>query len=152
VVAAAERAHFLALATPRLRGHAAGLGVQHLALLLDALQVGRLAPTLRHGPARAAGEHFVHLRVAELDVPGASDAGRDVLEEGIGQALLQIGRERLAHQPGVQAAHPAGDVEAHAAGRHHAAGVGVEGRHAADRKTVTPVRVRHRERAGHDAR
>ena len=49
----------------------------------------------------------------------------------------------VLHQPGVQAAHTAGNIEADAAGRDHAALVGVEGRHAADGKAITPVRIGH---------
>ncbi len=46
-------------------------------------------------------------------------------------------------QPGQHGAHAAGNIEADAAGRHHAARVGVEGGDAADRKAVAPMGVRH---------
>ena len=54
MVAAAQRAHLVALALFGLLRHVARLGVQHLAVLLDALEVGRRAPAALDRPLRAA--------------------------------------------------------------------------------------------------
>ncbi len=53
--------------------------------------------------------------------------------------MLDLGRRNA----GRHGAHTAGDVKADAAGGNDAALLRVERRHAADRKAVAPVRVRH---------
>ena len=81
---------------------------------------------------------------ANFGWPGAAHAGGYGLEQGVGQPRL----DRLGFGPfkaGKQVADAAGDVEADAAGRDDAAGLGVERGDAADRKTVAPMGVGHGE-------
>ncbi len=47
--------------------------------------------------------------------------------------------------------HAAGNVEADPAGRYNTALIGIEGGNAADRKTITPMRIRHHIRSLDDA-
>ena len=150
VVAAAERTHLVALALFRLRRDATGLGVLHLPVLLDSLEILGHAPAALHRPRGSAREHRVHLRVAEADLAGAADARGDGTGELVRERLLHRHHVR-ARQSGVQAAHAAGNVEAHSARRHYPALVRVECSHAADRKSVAPVRVRHGVGRLHDA-
>jgi hypothetical protein len=92
---------------------------------------------------RATPEHVVHFPRPEVDMPGTAQPGGHPAEQFIGERLPGE-RDVIRAQPGVQAAHAAGDIETDAAGRDDPALLGIEGRHAADRETVTPVRVRHR--------
>jgi hypothetical protein len=77
MVARAERAHFLALAMPRTPRHGIVLGARHLPAFLNAVEVFGAAITLRDGPARAAGEHAIHVDLVERDAPGAAQPRRD---------------------------------------------------------------------------
>ncbi len=83
--------------------------------------------------------------------PGAADAGGDFAEQGIGEILLH-GFDVRTPQSRVQGPDAAGDVKAHAARGHHAAGLRIERGHAADGKAVAPVRIRHRVRRLDDPR
>jgi hypothetical protein len=142
MVSAAERAHLVALAMLRALRHAAGLGVQHLAVLLDALEVLVSAPAAPDRPLGAAAQHGIGLVLAETNRARAAEASRDAMTERVGERPLHR-QDVVARKAGMQAAHAAGDVESHAARRYDAALVGVERRHAADREAVAPVRVGH---------
>ncbi len=144
VVAAAERAHLIALALLRRLGDAVGASPRHRAAFLDALQVLGCSPASSPGPARAFAQHCVDLALAEGDGPRASDAGRNAGKERIGETRV-LGLDIAARETRVQAAHPAGDVESDAARRDDAALLGIERRDPADRKSVSPVRIGHRE-------
>ena len=142
MVARAERPDLLVLALLGLVGHAFGPGPGHHAPLLDTVQVGRLAIAALDRPPGAAAQHLVHLFVVQAQLPGAAHAGGYGLEQGVGQPRL----DRLgfgSFKAGKQVADAAGDVEADAAGRDDAAGLGVERGDAADRKTVAPMGVGH---------
>ena len=80
-----------------------------------------------------------------MHLPGAAHARGDGVEQRIGELLLQW-RDVTACQPGVQASHAARDVEADTTRRDHPILVGIERSHAADRKAVAPVSIRHRVR------
>ena len=62
----------------------------------------------------------IHVKIVELYL--AADPHRDVIEQGLGELLLD-GRHVLLRQVGPQQPHPAVDVETHAARRHHGLGV-----------------------------
>ena len=89
MVARTERAHFLALAMPRTLRHGIGLGARHLPAFLNAVEVFGAAITLRDGPARAAGEHAIHVDLVE-GAPGAAQPRRDRPEQAIRQGLLAV--------------------------------------------------------------
>jgi hypothetical protein len=77
-----------------------------------------------------------------MDPPGAAHAGRHAVVEHLGK----LGLHRLdirARQAGGECAHPAGDIEAHPARRHHAAIGRIECRDPAYGETITPVGVGH---------
>ena len=151
MVPRAQCPHLVFLTLLRLVGHFAGLGVQHLAALLDAIEVGLVAPAALDRPLRAAREHRIHLLGIQPDRAGAADARRDVLEQRVGERALHR-LDICPGEPGVQAAHAARNVEAHTAGRHHAAALGVKGGDTTDGKAVTPVSIGHRIRRTDDAR
>jgi len=142
VVAAPQGAHLVALPfLGTLRNHLR-VGARHPALLLDALEVRSDSPTALDRPARTAGEHRVHPRGFEANGAGAAHARRDAGIQGFRQ--LPLHRDDVgAVQSRMQAAHSAGDVEADAARGNHAALIGIESGDAADRKAVSPVRIRH---------
>ena len=142
MVAGTQRADLVALAALGLVRHLAGFGSGHAAMLLDTIQIGRTAVAVLDRPARAAAQHRIHLVRIQPQRAGAAHTGRDVCEQAVGQPLLER-RNLVCPEPGVEGAHAAGNVEPHPAGRHHAAGVGIERCHPADRKAVAPVRVRH---------
>ena len=120
VVARAERAHLVALPVLRRVGHLRGIGAGHRAVLLDARQVVRAAVALLDRPARAARQHRVHPGGVEPQRAGAAEARRDAREQRVGEPDFTASTS-VGGQAGVQRAHAAGDVEAHAAGRHDAA-------------------------------
>ena len=94
-------------------------------------------------PARAAGQHGVRFASIQVHAAALAEPGRDGIEQGLDQRCLdclQLG----AGEPGAEHAHTAGDIEADATGRHHAAGGRIEGRHATDRKAIARMRVRQR--------
>ena len=142
VVSAAECAHLFPLASLGLLRNAVRYRVKHLTAFLDALEIRRDSPTLLDGPLRTANEHCVHLVRVEADRAGAANAGRNPLVKRVRERLLDR-HDIGALQARVQATHAAGNVEADAAGRRHAALGGIERGHAPDRKTVAPVRIRH---------
>src|SRR5262249_53275786 len=135
VIAGAQRAHLLALALAGAGRDDIGLGAWHGAALFDAVEILGAPVALLDGPAGAAFEHPVHRRLVERDLPRAADAGRDRQEQTLGERLLAV-RQIIDSEAGQQRAHPAGDVEPDAAGRHDPALVWVEGRDAADREAV----------------
>ena len=151
MVARTERAHLVALALLGMGRDVAGLGVRHPAVLLDTIEIGGGAEAPFDGPLRAAREHGVHLVRVQAEGAGAADAGGNLAVERLGQRLLRR-QDVVLRQPGMQAAYPAGNVEAHAAGRNHTACVRVERGHAADGKAVTPVGIGHGVRRLDDAR
>src|SRR5690606_24648928 len=140
VIAAAESAHLFALALPGERRHVARPGVRHLPALLDSLEVHGGAVAALDRPLRAARQHGVHLLVVEADGAGAAEARRNAARKLVGERLLHR-TNVLSPQARMRAAHAAGDVEAHAAGRDHAAFAGIERGNPADRKAVAPVRI-----------
>ncbi len=142
MVAGPEGADLVTLAALGLVGNFVRLGAGHAAVFLDALDVGIAAVAVFDRPARAAAQHRVHFAGVEAQQAGAAQAGRDVGEQAVGKPLLERSDVR-GLQPGVQGAHAAGNVESHPASRHHAALVGIERRHPADRETVAPVCVGH---------
>ena len=78
----------------------------------------------------------------ERDRARAADAGRDLAKQRVGERFLD-GQDVCDLKPGQHRADAAGDVEADAARRYDATLIRIEGRNAADRKTVAPVRIRH---------
>ena len=95
MVARAERAHLVALASAGLFRDRLRLRAFHAPLFLDTLEVFAVAPAAVHRPAGAAREHGVHAGFVEVDASGAAETGRDAAVEGVGQAFLDrldIGR------------------------------------------------------------
>src|SRR5574340_1824222 len=113
-------------------------------MLLDAIEISRAAVAVLDCPARAAAQHCIHLACVQAQLAGAAQTGRDVGEQAVGEPLLER-LDLVRSESGVQRAHPAGDVEPDPAGGYHAAFVGIECRHTADRKAVAPVCVRSEE-------
>ncbi len=151
VVAGAERSHLVALPPLGRIGDPGGIGAGHRAALLDALEILRPSVAAIDSPARPAAEHRVHLRRSEPQRAGAAHACRYARKQRVRQQSLHR-LDLRAREPGQQRAHAAGNVETHAARRHDAALIGVEGGHPADRKAVSPMRIRHRKRCLDDAR
>jgi hypothetical protein len=151
MVARAERAHLVALALVRSRRDETGIAAGHPAAFLDALEIARLAPARAHRPGRSVAQHLVEPLVGQVDRAGRADPRRHGRIQRLGQFLL------VRHDPfGVDirqhGAHAAGNVEADAAARHHAAVIRIEGGDPADREAVAPMRVRHGVGGAHDAR
>ena len=143
MVARSERAHFVGCRCFLPASDTAlGLRAGDAAAFLDAFEILRLSIAARHRPTRAALEHLVHFARIERDRAGAADAGRNVAVERVGERLLD--RQNFGdRKAGEQRAHAAGNIETDAARRDDAALLGIEGRDAADRKAVAPMRVRH---------
>jgi hypothetical protein len=119
-------------------------------VLLDALEIGALAVAATHGPARAAREHRIHFGGAQGDPTRAADArGNGPIERVCERDFEAF--DLSAFEAGVQAAHAAGNIEAHTPGRDDSALIRIERSYAADRESVAPVRVRHRIRSIDDA-
>ncbi len=78
MIAAAERAHLVALAFLGVLGDAVRARAAHLAVLLDVIEIGRAAVTLFHRPGRAARKHGVHFGLIQADGAGAAEAGRNL--------------------------------------------------------------------------
>ncbi len=150
MIAGAQRAHLAALAFLGLGRDAIGPGAGHGAVFLGPLEVGRFAPALIDGPGRAAGQHGVHGVAIEADGAARADPGGNIAAQRIGQDFPHLG-DVLGADPGRQGAHAAGNIEADAAGRHHAAGLGIEGGDAADGEAVAPMGVGHGIGGAHDA-
>src|SRR5690606_13974911 len=150
VVAAAKRAHLVALALLRLLRHVFWLCAEHLTVLFNPLQVLLYAPARAHRPPRAAHEHGVHLLGVETDQSGAADAGWNPVREHVRQ--LPLHAENIgAYKTSVQTAHAARNVKTHAACRNDAAFFGIERGDAANGKPITPASIRHGVRCFHDA-
>jgi hypothetical protein len=114
MISGAERPHLLALAVAGARRDGLGAGALHPAALLNALQVLRRPVTAAHGPARAAGEHLVHLGVVQFDLPPAAHARRHMTKQRAGQLRLHR-LDLLRSQAGRHGSDAARDVEADSA-------------------------------------
>ena len=80
--------------------------------------------------------------MAEFDIAGTAQACRNGDRQLVSQGLL-MRMQLIESQAGMQRAHTAGDVEADATGRDHPSLVRIERRHAADRKAIAPMCIRH---------
>ena len=115
----------------------------HAAVLFDELQVLMRPIALSHGPFRSSGEHGIHRMFIQTNLPRASHAGRNAVKQGVGQQFFHR-LDLLDRQSGAKQTDSAGNVEAHAAGRHHAAEIGIECGDPADGKPIAPMSIRHR--------
>src|SRR5262249_35225206 len=88
MIAGVECSYLLALAVPGARRYGFGTRALHPAALLYALRVLRRPVAAAHGPARAAGEHLVHLGVVQFDLSLAPYARRHLTEQRVGQLGL----------------------------------------------------------------
>ena len=93
-------------------------------------------------PARAAAHYRIEFARGEFDFPLLADAGGNGAKQHVGEPF-QARRERSQVEIAAQAADAAGNVETDPARRNDAAGLGIEGGDAADRKAVAPVRIGH---------
>ena len=151
VIPRSERSHLVALSVFRVGGHLLQLRRRHAAVFLDPVEVRGRAVALLDGPAGAARQHRIHLRASEVQPPDAADAGGHAPRQLVGQLFLEW-IDILTREARVQRPHATRNVEAHATGRHHAAAIRIERRDAANRKAVSPMRVRHRVRRPLDPR
>ncbi len=142
VVARSQSAHLPPLPFLGVLGHVIRPGAGHLAAFLDPRQIRRGAVAAIQRPGRTAGEHGVHLRRVEAEWAVAADPGGNLILEGVGELGL-LALDLFTQEAGQMAAHAAGDVETHTAGRDHAAFRRVEGGDPADRKAITPMGVGH---------
>ena len=145
VVAGPERSHLAALPLLGERRHVARPRAVDAAAFLDELEVVDDAEALLHRPARAAEHHAVERLGVEPDVAFDAHARGNVAQQRVAEQVA-LGDDFVGRQVGAQAADAARDVEADAARADDAAALGVEGRDAADRESVAPVRIGHRER------
>ena len=120
-------------------------------MLLDALQIFRATVALFHGPARTAGEHRVHFGGRQMDCACAAQSGRDVRVERVCQKPFDR-LDPIDVEARQQCSHATGNVESDPSSGYHTISVRVEGGDPTDRKTVTPVCVRHGERRFYNAR
>ena len=129
-----------------------GVGVEHPAILLTVLLVLRPHVALPQRPVHPHLQRLVQLPSSHGDDAFTAHPDWDVVKQGLGQLLLHRGHVLLSEvRP--QQSHPAVDVEAHTARRHHRAGVlHVEGCHVADGKAVAGVNVWQSHTAAHNAR
>ena len=88
MVAGTQRAHFPALALLGAVRDVLGPRPGHRAALFDPFEIARLAPALLDGPAGAARQHGIHFHGVERYRPLAAEAGRDLLEQRVGERLL----------------------------------------------------------------
>ena len=151
VVAGTERAHLRQPALAGLVSHGCGIGTIDCSVLLAVLQVVRLTVTIPNHPSGALHHQALQIVVGELHGTFAARARRDIAEKLVDQ-LSNFRAHIVRGQLTGQQTHAAVDVKSHAARRHHAAFIGVGSRHAADRKAVALVNVRHSQRPAHDAR
>ena len=142
VIARPQGAHFLALTLLGLFRNIGRVGTGHAAMLLGARQIGLAAVALPHRPGRAAAEHPVHLPMRQFYRAPASQSCRNNRCKQVGQGLL-MRAQLLQCQTGVQRSHTAGDIETDAAARDHATLLRIKRSHAADGKTISPMRVGH---------
>ncbi len=142
VIARTQRPHLVLLALAGMLRNLGGISAGHSTPLLHALQVGLVAIALRHRPLRAPGEHLVHLAGVQVDMARAPEAGGDGMIQGRRQGFPPS-LEIMGLESRIQGSHPTGDVETHSARRDDTALRLIEGRHAADGKTVAPVGVGH---------
>jgi len=77
-----------------------------------------------------------------VDAAGASDAGRNVRKERIGELFFHR-LDLLGPQSGQQTADPARDIETDPSGGYHTTLICIEGGHTADRKAITPMPIGH---------
>ena len=133
VVARAQRAELIGAARESVVRHLRRVGSLEAAVLLERLEVARLAEPALDRPRRAPPQHGAEVVAAEMLVRApAAHAGRDVAVERLdhrNQRVPQIG----AAEVGAQQPDAAVDVVADAAGRDHAF-VGVDAGDAADGK------------------
>ena len=119
--------------------------------LLEHVHVAVPEIPLLGSPLRAALEHGVQLAVRERQRALRAQAGRDALEKFVNQ--LPLPRLDVAQfKISTQQPHTAVDVETDPARRNDAAFASVEGGDAANRETVAPVDVRHRQTGVDDSR
>src|SRR5690606_39022596 len=98
----------------RPRPHPVGVGAVGSPALLRALEVVGAAEALLHDPGGPAAQDLLDVAPPERPI-GVAEAGRDALEQGVGErarAAPQLPRLEI----GGEQAHAAVDVEPHAAG------------------------------------
>ncbi len=150
MIAAAQRAQLRAPALLRTIGNLAGIGSRHRARFLAKLQISRHTIAVLHHPPCAALEHFVQIRKVQRNHSLGACARRHVAEKLV-HKFTQFRRHFFAIERTSQQSHSAINVESHAARRHHSH-ANIRGCHSADRKSVTLMDIRHRQRPAHNSR
>jgi hypothetical protein len=151
MIAGAKRAHFVLLPMTRLERHGGRDGAGHAAVFLDAIEIGLGPVAAFDGPPCAALEHGVELAVVQVNPAAAADACRHTAGQLVREVTLDR-LDRVGSQSRAQGADAARDIEPDAARRHDAALLRIERCHAANRKSVPPVRIGHGVRRALNAR
>src|SRR3990172_5787638 len=150
MIAGSERTHLVALTPACPLRDGTRLRVQALAALLDPLKVLCIAVTPAYRPKRTTRQHGVHFGLVQANTAGAADSCRNCASQLVCKFSLHR-LDPLTRQAGRQRADSTGDVKPDSPGRDDAALHRIERGNAADRKTIAPMRVRHRIRRADDS-
>ena len=142
VIAGTEGAHFVLLPLFCFFRDMLRQRSRHLAMLFYAVEVFRAPVSSFDGPLGSTGQHSLHLLGGEVQPPCTADTGRDGLIEPVGQLHLHR-LNILPSKTSVEGTHSTGNIKSHSPGRHHPAAIRIKGCHSANRKTITPMGIRH---------
>ncbi len=150
VIPGTQRSDLAKLTLLRAPADFARVGPRNRSVLLDVRKLLGFAISSLHGPVRTAAHDLIQLIDREVESALRADARRHGAVEIVRKGFETAAEPRL-HEARRVRPHAARDVEADAPGRDDPSLLGIEGGHAADRKAVPPVGVRHRPGRADDA-
>mmetsp|Transcript_82908 Transcript_82908/g.149576 ORF Transcript_82908/g.149576 Transcript_82908/m.149576 type:complete len:291 (-) Transcript_82908:257-1129(-) len=133
-------------------GHLGRIRIEHATILLAVFLVFRPRITFAQRPVDAKLESLFQIGLLCWNDALRADTHRDVVEQGLSQALLQR-LHIVVEQVCSQQTNSAVDVKANSPRRDHGSRVThVEGRHVADGKAISTMNIRQTDGVFHDAR